>query len=133
MFGEQSLAGPHFDDGDRIRGSEQTVDLSCLLGHRLTEYRMNIRAGVKVAGPTDARAAVIGMPHVVAELWVVEGQVHETDEGDGPQDSDLGRNGGNEFRVSYDHKESPYQPGTWKKETPIAHGYISPISATGNK
>jgi hypothetical protein len=73
------------------------------------------------------------MPHVVAELWVIEGQVHETDEGNRPRDGNLGRNGGNEFRVSYGHKESPYQPGTWEKGTPIAEGYISPISSTGKK
>lgn len=73
------------------------------------------------------------MPYVIAELWVVEGQVHETDEGNGPRASDLGRNSGNECRVSYGHKESPYRSGTWKKVTPIAEGHISPISATSRK
>ena len=57
MLGQQAFARSHFDDGEGIGMSEEASSCSRLFRQRLAENRMDVRTGIKVAGPADALLA----------------------------------------------------------------------------
>ena len=85
--------------------SEDGVDLPGLFRQRLAENRMDVRTGVKIAGPADALGAGLRRTHVVTELGVIERQFHKTDEGNRTRGGNLGGYSGNEFRMPDRHRE----------------------------
>src|SRR5690242_3390109 len=105
MSSQQAFTRSHLDDSQRVGMSQQRIDLSGLSCEGLPENRMDVGTGIKVAVPANPLCAGPRWTHVVAELRMVERELHETDEGDRTRGSDLGSNGSNEFRVPCRHKE----------------------------
>src|SRR5574337_963784 len=90
---------------------------------------MDIRTRVKIPTPTDPFLLWFRAMHVIAELRVVQSQLHETNKRNRAGRGDLRDNGSNEFRMPCAHGKLLFftlpRP---KKATPLAYGQHLPIA-----
>ncbi len=112
---QQAFPRAHFDHGKGGRRTQQRVELCRLFREGLPENRMDVGTRIEVPGPADPLSAGFRRAHVVAELWVIEREFHEADERHWSRGGDLGRDGGDEFRVTKCHEQFPLSLTKHKK------------------
>src|SRR6478752_3084034 len=80
---------------------------------------MDIRARIKITSPADSFFRWLRATHVIAELRVIESQLHETNKRNRTGSGNLRGNGSNEFRMPCAHGKLQFHHSkTEKSDTP---------------